>query len=94
MEENRIYLGQVSDSEANEIEVTIERLNGLEELLLIVTEDALKRRITDEISQVESTYNSWWETISGEYEWVLPPESGWRIDLSDNKVWQIKNGCP
>lgn len=94
MEKNRIYLGQVSDSEANEIEMTIERLNGLEELMLIVTEHALKRKITKEISELRAACNSWWEAVAGKNKWNLPPESSWEIEFSNNKVWQIKKECP
>ena len=49
MAEQKIFLGHISRSEAADIEPKIERLAGLEELLIIVENDELAISIDKEI---------------------------------------------
>ena len=44
---------------ASEVEPVIERLNGLEELLMIVTDRLMREEITGEIAVFEQQYREW-----------------------------------
>lgn len=44
---------------ANEMEPVVERLNGLEELLMIVTDEPLREKIAKEKAILEQQYSEW-----------------------------------
>lgn len=80
-------IGQVSQLEAQEIEPVVERLNGLKELLMIVIDDDVSKRIKDEISVLESGCDSWWNKMSMKYNWDQLNSFDWEIDIRNGNVW-------
>ena len=90
MAEQKIFLGNISKSEAADIEPKIERLAGLEELLMIVENDELAISINKEIESLKADCMSWWVQISTQYHWNTEKTDTWEIDFSNDKVWLIK----
>lgn len=87
MEETRKYLGEIQTSESQEIEPVIERLAGLEELLLIVEDVALADKIKNEISQLQQQSDKWWESLILRHGWDTHPDTHWKVDCQENVVW-------
>lgn len=90
MAEQKIFLGHISRSEAADIEPKIERLAGLEELLMIVENDELATNIINEIKSLKAECMSWWGQITTQYYWNAEQTDTWEIDFSNDKVWLIK----
>ena len=87
MEETRQYLGEIKTSESHEIEPVIERLAGLEELLLIVEDVALSDKIKKEMSELCQQCDKWWKTLIASHGWDINPDTHWEVDFQENKVW-------
>ena len=87
MEEIKQYLGQIKASESHEIEPVIERLAGLEELLLIAEDVALSDKIKNEMLELHQQCNNWWKTLLVSHGWVVNPNTRWEVDYQENKVW-------
>ena len=87
MEETKQYLGQIKASESHEIEPVIERLAGLEELLLIAEDVALSDKIKNEMSELHQQSDKWWKTLIARYGWNVTPGTHWEVDYQENKVW-------
>ena len=90
MAEEKIFLGYISKSEAADIEPKIERLAGLEELLMIVENNELTTSVNNEIESLKAECTSWWVQISTQYYWKTKQTDTWEIDFSNDKVWLIK----
>ena len=90
MAEEKIFLGYISKSEAADIEPKIERLAGLEELLMIVENNELTTSVNNEIESLKAECTSWWVQISTQYYWKTKRTDTWEIDFSNDKVWLIK----
>ena len=87
MEEIRQYLGEIKTSESHEIEPVIERLAGLEELLLIAEDVALLDKIKNEMSELHQQSDKWWKTLIASHGWDGKPDTHWEVDCQENKVW-------
>lgn len=87
MEETKQYLGDIEASESREVEPVIERLAGLEELLLIVEDVALSDRIKNEMSELHQQCDKWWETLIANHGWDVNIDAHWKVDCQDNIVW-------
>lgn len=87
MEEIKQYLGQIKASESHEIEPVIERLAGLDELLLIVEDVELSDKIKNEIYELHRKCDKWWNTLIVRYGWNVTPDTHWEVDYQENKVW-------
>lgn len=87
MEEAKQFLGKIENSETKVIESVMERLAGLEELLLIVEDAALSAKIKNEMSELHQQCNKWWKTLLVNHSWVVNPNTRWEVDYQENKVW-------
>lgn len=87
MEGTKQYLGEIETSESQEIEAIIERLSGLEELLLIVKDVALSDRIQNEMSELHQQCDKWWKTLIANHGWDVNLGTHWEVDCQENKVW-------
>lgn len=87
MEGTKQYLGEIEASESQEIEPIIERLAGLEELLLIVKDVALSDRIKNEMSELHQQCDKWWKALIANHGWEVNPDTLWDVDYQENKVW-------
>ena len=87
MGEAKQFLGEIENSETKVIESVMERLAGLEELLLIVEDAALSAKIKNEMSELHQQCNNWWKTLLVSHGWVVNPNTRWEIDYQENKVW-------
>lgn len=63
MDQQKKLITTLSENEVYEIEPIIERLNGLKELLMIVTDEQMHDKITDEISSLEAQRDVWWKKV-------------------------------
>lgn len=89
MEESKQYIGEIDSSEVHAIEPIIERLAGLEELLLIVEDDTLSDKIKSEMTELRQKCNEWWSTLIANHGWNVAHDTHWEVDYVDNKVWII-----
>lgn len=85
MERKHICLGSIDKVESKEIEPIVERIAGLEELLLIVEEDTLSYKINKELSELNHAKMEWWKRIAASYGWNV--DTHWTIDYQENKIW-------
>lgn len=89
MEQHKKLIITLIENEVREIEPIIERLNGLKELLMIVTDERMRDKITDEISSLEAQRDVWWKKVlflnCKEDYWSCD----WEIDFSSNSIWII-----
>lgn len=90
MEKTKQYLGEIEPSESCEIEPVIERLAGLEELLLIVVDETLSDKIKNEMAELRQKYDKWWQKLIVNHRWDVAPGTHWEVDYVENKVWIIK----
>ena len=89
MERFRDFIITLSEKEVREIEPIIERINGLKELLLIVTDERMHDKIIDEIISLESQRDTWWKKVSSQNCKEDYFTCEWGIDFSSNKIWVI-----
>ena len=89
MAEQHVFIGVITQEEAKEIEPMIERLNGLTELSLIVTDEKLTKKINEETQDLVSKCDMWWMKISEKYNWGKGSSKNWEIDFGNRKVWLI-----
>lgn len=90
MEESKQYLGEIESSESHQIEPIIERIAGLEELLLIVEEANLSDIIKNEMTELRQKCEEWWNKLIVRHGWEVAPDTHWEVDYVENKVWIIK----
>lgn len=90
MEESKQYLGEIEPSESREIEPIIERIAGLEELLLIVEDTTLSDKIKTEMIELRLKCDEWWSTLIANHKWNVAHYVHWEVDYVDNKVWIIQ----
>lgn len=89
MEESKRYLGEIASSESHAIEPIIERIAGLEELLLIVEDDTLSDKIKNEMVELRQKCDEWWKKLIVIHGWEVAPDTHWEVDYVENKVWNI-----
>ena len=91
MEGKRICIGVISREEAAQVERPLERLAGLEELLLIAEEENLAARILGEMETLRTTCEQWWAATCSRHHWQVVTDSDWEIDFENGKVWLISD---
>lgn len=89
MEESKQYLGEIEPHESHEIEPIIERIAGLEELLLIVVNKTLSDKIKNEKTELQLKCDEWWKSIVFNHKWNVEQNTHWEVDYVENKVWII-----
>ena len=87
MGEAKQFLGEIEISETKVIESVMERLAGLEELLLIAEDVALSDKIKNEMSELHQQSDKWWKTLIASHGWDVNPDTHWEVDCQENKVW-------
>lgn len=90
MEESKQYLGEIEPNESHQIEPIIERIAGLEELLLIVEDANLSNKIKNEMVELHQQCDEWWKKLIVRHGWEVAPDTHWEVDYVENKVWIIK----
>ncbi len=90
MEEQRIFLGNITKEETDAIEYILERLAGLEELQLIVENSVLEKKLQKEIQELKSASEEWWQKMCKKYNWNIDDTDEWEVDCSDSTFWKIQ----
>jgi len=91
MEQHKKLITTLSDNETCEIEPIIERLNGLKELLIIVTDGRMRDKITDEISSLEAQRDVWWKKVLFQNCKEDYLSCDWEIDFVTNRIWALSS---
>ncbi|MBR1800914.1 MAG: hypothetical protein IJ767_05390 [Bacteroidaceae bacterium] len=81
MEERRTSIITLGDDEAREIEPIIERINGLEELLMIVQDKLMHDQIVSELAVLESQRAAWWQKVASHNHREDCLSADWEVDL-------------
>lgn len=89
MQETKQYLGEIDPSESREIEPIIERIAGLEELLLIVDDSTLSVKIKNEMAELRQKCDEWWKKLIKIHGWEVATNTHWEVDYVENKIWII-----
>lgn len=89
MERKHICLGSIDEVESKEIEPIVERISGLEELLLIVEDESLALKINEELTELNKYRLEWWQRIVKSHGWNVDTNINWSVDYQDNKIWII-----
>ena len=89
MERKNICLGSIDEVESKEIEPIVERIAGLEELLLIVEDESLALKINEELTELNKYRLEWWQRIVKSHGWNVDTNINWSVDYQDNKIWII-----
>ena len=89
MERKNICLGSIDEVESKEIEPIVERISGLEELLLIVEDESLALKINEELTELNKYRLEWWQRIVKSHGWNVDTNINWSVDYKDNKIWII-----
>lgn len=89
MERKNICLGSIDEVESKEIEPIVERISGLEELLLIVEDESLALKINEELTELNKYRLEWWQRIVKSHGWNVDTNINWSVDYQDNKIWII-----
>ena len=89
MERKNICLGSIDEVESKEIEPIVERISGLEELLLIVEDESLALKINEEVTELNKYRLEWWQRIVKSHGWNVDTNINWSVDYQDNKIWII-----
>lgn len=87
MEQRKKLITTLSENEVREIEPIIERLNGLEELLMIVTDEQMRDKVTDEIAVLKLQCNEWWNKMISQINWAEYMFCDWEIDFMSKRMW-------
>ena len=87
METAQTLLGSIDSKESQEIEPIVERLAGLEELLLIVEDASLSEKIRKEMDALEKQSKEWWKDTVARHNWNVSRDVHWVVDCQENKVW-------
>ena len=86
MEQHKKLITTLSENEVREIEPIIERTNGLKELLMIVTDERMSDKITDEISSLGAQRDMWWKKVLFQNCKEDYFACDWEIDFSNNGI--------
>lgn len=87
MEKAQTLLGSIDSTESQKIEPIVERLAGLEELLLIVEDASLSEKIKKEMDELEKQCKEWWKDTVARHNWDVSRDVHWVVDCQENKVW-------
>ena len=90
MEESKQYLGEIEPSESREIEPIIERIAGLEELLVMGEGTVVSDNRESDMGGLRQRGDEWGKKLIVIHGWEVAPDTHWEVDYVENKVW-IKN---
>ena len=84
-------VGQVSESERDEIRQLFERRNGLNELAKILTadnQDLYEKLITD-LGETSTKFQNWWDSNSAKYQWKSVENGNLEIDFATCEIYLV-----
>jgi len=84
-------VGQVSESERDEIRQLFERRNGLNELAKILTADNanLYEKLISDMGETSSRFQKWWDTNAAKYQWESADNGNWEIDFNTCEIFLV-----
>ena len=84
-------VGQVSELEKREIQISFERRNGLNELAKILTADntELYERLIKDLGETSIKFQKWWNQMSEKYQWESIDGGNWEIDFDTCEIYLI-----
>lgn len=84
-------VGQVTETERDEIRQLFERRNGLNELAKTLTADnqELYEKIITDIGETSSKFHNWWHRMSRKYQWESVENGNWEIDFTDCLIYLV-----
>ena len=87
MADEKHYIGRIDVCDIREVEPLIERLAGLEELLLVDIDGELKQKIVLEVDEIKKQKRQWWIRSIAKYNWDCDSDSEWEIDFETGELW-------
>ena len=84
-------VGQVSESERDEIRQLFERRNGLNELAKILTADNqdLNEKLITDLGETSTKFQNWWDSNSAKYQWKSVENGNWEIDFATCEIYLV-----
>lgn len=84
-------VGQVSESERDEIRQLFERRNGLNELAKILTADNqdLYEKLIADLGETSTKFQNWWDSHSAKYQWQSVDNGHWEIDFASCRIYLV-----
>lgn len=84
-------VGQVTESERDEIRQLFERRNGLNELAKILTADnqELYDKLIIDLGETSTKFQNWWDTNSMKYQWQSAENGHWEIDFATREIYLV-----
>lgn len=84
-------VGQVTETERDEIRLLFERRNGLNELAKILTSDNtnLYERLIADLGETSTKFQNWWSEKSAKYQWQSHENGNWEIDFNSCNIYLI-----
>lgn len=89
MERTYTFIGDIDEAESQAIEPIVERLAGLEELLMIDLQGDLIKKINVEMQEIKTCYAEWCNNTADRHNWSNKNYIYWQIDFQENKVWSM-----
>ncbi len=91
----RRRVGQVTESERDEIRRLVERANGLLELGMILDDgDPLHERFVADRQRATEAKRRWWVAMARRYGWESAEGAQWNVDFATREVWLENRGDP
>lgn len=84
-------LGQVSESERDEIRQLFERRNGLNELAKVLTVDKqeLYDKLITDLGETSTKFQNWWDIHSLKYQWQSAENGHWEINFASCEIYLV-----
>lgn len=91
----REKVGQVNETEKNEILRLYEKILALKEVSQTINnvevdkerKERLVNKINTELPIVEKLYNDWWHCKTNNYLWKKDKDGKWSINFSNNTIY-------
>lgn len=93
-------IGMVTEDEKNEIERLFERKNGLSELMLSLSSNALLdddiknaayEKLVNDMGKTKLAFEKWWSNMQEKYKWENIKGYSYQIDFETNEIIIAKN---
>lgn len=87
------FVGQVTESERDEIRQLFNRRNGLNELAKILTADnpILYEKLVSDLGETSTQFQNWWDSNSAKYQWPSAVDGHWEIDFETCRIYLVTN---
>lgn len=80
-------IGQVTESERDEIQALFERKNGLIELAKILTSDSpIYEKLVSDMGATSTRFQEWWDKMGIKYNWPSTPNGKWSINFETCEI--------